>query len=116
MRVVNRRTGKSVEAEEAFGMLRKIKGLMFRKKPTAILFDFRKEGAHPIHSLFVFFPFYAVYIGENGEVVEKFRVEPFCFLKKNSVPARYLLELGAEQGDLFEKGDRVDFYAGVENS
>ena len=116
MKVINKRTGKSVEAEKAFGMLQKIRGLMFRVKPVPILFDFSKSGFHPIHSLFVFFPFYALYIDENKEVVEKLRIEPFCALKKNSVPARYLLEIGVGQESLFEKGERVDFDAGMENS
>ncbi|HIH23269.1 TPA: hypothetical protein HA238_06075 [Candidatus Micrarchaeota archaeon] len=88
--------------EKADTLLARIRGLMFSEKRN-ILFVFPHEGIQPIHSLFVFFPFHAVYLDKEMQVVEKFRVEPFEMLVKNTKPAKYLLEIpegvgqGAEQ-------------------
>ena len=58
MIVMNKTNGAKTEALAAFSLLPQIRGLMFRSKPVSILFDFHEEAVHPIHSLFVFFPFY----------------------------------------------------------
>ncbi|MEW5996757.1 MAG: hypothetical protein AB1657_04140 [Candidatus Micrarchaeota archaeon] len=115
MIVRNKTRRMQTEALTAFSAFRKIRGLMFRPGPVSILFDFGAEGIHPIHSLFVFFPFCAVYMDSGGRVTEKFRVGPFSLLCKNSWPARYLLETDLETGESFSPGDEVDFDAGMEN-
>lgn len=115
MIVRNGRNGKEIRCLTAFSALPQIRGLMFRAKPASILFDFGADGAHPIHSLFVFFPFDAVYIGADRRVTEKFRVRPFSLLCRNAIPARYLLETDTESGESFTPGDEVDFVAWMEN-
>ncbi len=115
MIVRNMRTGKETLCLTAFSVLPQVRGLMFRRSPVSILFDFGNEGFHPIHSFFVFFPFYAIYISKGKKVLEKLRVEPFTPLCRNSLQARYLLETDLESGESFSPGDEVDFIAGMEN-
>ncbi len=115
MIVGNRTSGKQIRCLTAFSILPQIRGLMFRPNQVNILFDFREEAIHPIHSLFVFFPFYAIYISEGKKVTEKALVGPFRLLHRNAGPARYLLEAGLADGALFSVGDEVDFDAGLED-
>lgn len=115
MIVRNRRNGKEARCLTAFSIIPQIRGLMFRPGPVSILFDFHDEAIHPIHSLFVFFPFSAVYISAGRTVLEKFRVPPFSILCRNSKPARYLLETDLKTGEFFSPGDEVDFDAGMED-
>ncbi len=51
----------------------KVIGLMFtrRENAKALLFDFKHDCNFSIHSLFVFFPFLAIWINGKGEIVEK---------------------------------------------
>ncbi len=115
MIVRNKSNGEKTEALTAFFVLPQVRGLMFRLKPVCILFDFHEEATHPIHSLFVFFPFYAIYISEGKKVLEKARIGPFQWVYRNSKAARYLLETDVKTGESFSVGDEVDFDAGVEN-
>lgn len=115
MIVENARNGKRVECESALSMPQKIRGLMFRRKMVSILFDFFLDDIHPIHSFFVAFPFYAIYISSSGEVVDKFRVAPSEAHRQNSAPARYLLETDEESAAGFGVGDKVVMHAGLEN-
>lgn len=116
MIVENKRNGKKVECIPAVSMLEKIRGLMFRREAIPILFDFFREGVHPIHSFFVPSAFYAIYISSSGEVADKFRVVPYEAHRQNSEPARYLLEIDERRAAWFEKGDRVVIHARVENT
>lgn len=116
MIVRNKANGAKTEALTAFSILPQLRGLMFRPKPVSILFDFRKEGTHPIHSLFVFFPFCAIYISDGKKILEKATIRPFQLLHKNSIAARYLLETDLETGKSFSAGDEVDFDAGLEDN
>jgi uncharacterized membrane protein (UPF0127 family) len=57
----------------------RILGLMFKSKNSEILlFDFGKNVKIPIHSLFVFFPFLAVWLDDKNKIIEKRVVKPFC--------------------------------------
>lgn len=71
----------------------KFRGLMLRREVVPLLFVFKKEGIYPIHSLFVFQPFEAVYLDSNGKVVDVYNVKPFTLWVENTTPARYLLEV-----------------------
>lgn len=75
-----------------FGMIR---GLMFRKVNTNILFfDFR--GLNPsIHSWFVFFPFIAVWLSHDYRVVSVKIVRPFQAYVSPEKKAAYLIEIPA---------------------
>src|SRR3989344_2241091 len=61
------------------GFFGKIFGLMFKSKEnaSALLFEFKKPTTIRIHSLFVFFPFVAVWLGKKGKVIEIKKVSPF---------------------------------------
>ena len=77
----------------ADNLLSQIIGLMFnRNKNKSILFIFNEEKKHPIHSLFVFDSFFAIYLDKNKRIVEIFNVNPFEFYISNSKPAKYLIE------------------------
>ncbi|MEK6978944.1 MAG: DUF192 domain-containing protein [Candidatus Micrarchaeota archaeon] len=92
--------------EKADTSLARIRGLMFSEKRN-ILFVFPHDGIQPIHSLFVFFPFHAIYLDEEMRVVEMFRVEPFALLVRNTKPARYLLEISEGTCQVPQIGDKL---------
>ena len=63
------------------------RGLMFRRKenaPVLLLFDFNKPRRQAIHSWFVFFPFFAVWLDDKNEIIEIKKVKPwkFCVFPK----------------------------------
>lgn len=90
----NKRVNLEVKKVSAFG---KFSGLMFsrREKAENLLFDFDEETRIAIHSIFVFFPFYAIWIDKKGKIVEiqkvpswKLRVVPRSnFSKLLEIPA-----------------------------
>ena len=66
-----------IKAKECNGF-RKFIGLMFKSRETeSLLFDFDEENRYSIHSLFVFFPFLAIWMDKNNEVIEYRIVSPF---------------------------------------
>jgi len=67
-----------VEKCNLFGMFR---GLMFRRreKVEALLFDFETPRRAAIHSLFVFFPFVAIWLDEDNKILEIKKVFPWKF-------------------------------------
>jgi uncharacterized membrane protein (UPF0127 family) len=68
----------SIEAHVVRGFGRFV-GLMFSRKEKAniLLFEFSRPIRLAIHSLFVFFPFIAIWIDDDGKVIEIKRVKPF---------------------------------------
>ena len=100
--ITNASKGKSVKTymEIADNDFARMRGLMFRDKIIPILFVFGSDGTYPIHSNFVKAPFDAVYISQNGTVVEIFRkIPPATQLVSPKKPARYLLELPIDTFD-----------------
>src|SRR3989344_5172854 len=58
--------------------LGKMFGLMFKTKNTGnLLFDFDKKTRTPIHSVFVFFKFLAIWLDEKNNVLELKVIRPF---------------------------------------
>lgn len=56
----------------------KFLGLMFRTKNTGnLLFSFNKNTKMPIHSLFVFFKFLAIWLDKKNKVIEFKIIKPF---------------------------------------
>ncbi len=57
------------------------KGLMFsgEKNAKILLFKFKKPSHLSIHSLFVFFPFIAVWTDGKNHILEWKRIKPFTF-------------------------------------
>jgi uncharacterized membrane protein (UPF0127 family) len=62
------------------GFFGRASGLMFKSKESAsaLLFKFKRPGKTRIHSLFVFFPFLAVWL-KNNKIVDFKVVKPFDF-------------------------------------
>ena len=103
MRVKHNRKNFSSETAKTF--FEKMKGLMFSNRKN-ILFVFEKERIFGIHSFFVFFPFDAVYLDAEKEVVDVVRnIAPFTLYVENKTPAKYLLEL-CEKNNL-KVGDKM---------
>ena len=61
--------------------LEKAKGLMFtrREKAQTLIFDFPGGAKAKIHSLFVFFPFFAIWLDDKNRVIFIRKIKPFMF-------------------------------------
>jgi uncharacterized membrane protein (UPF0127 family) len=67
-------------------------GLMFKSKKTNnLLFQFSSNPS--IHSFFVFFPFLAIWLNDNDEVVDFSVVKPFTLSVKPKNKASKLIEV-----------------------
>jgi uncharacterized membrane protein (UPF0127 family) len=72
------------------------RGLMFRRREKAealLLFDFKNPKRWKIHSMFVFFPFVAIWLNEKGKIVGKEVVKPWTFSVKLSEKFTRLVEI-----------------------
>ena len=82
-----------IQAQKASG-IRKIFGLMFRSRKTKpLLFEFKNDVHLAIHSIFVFFPFQAIWLDENNRIIEQRIVKPFTFSVRPKKPFRKLIEI-----------------------
>lgn len=107
MKVVVRAKEEKYECEVARTFFEKMRGLMFSGRKN-ILFVFDRERFFGIHSLFVFFPFDAIYLDSRKIVVDVAKgVKPFTPYLENRTPAKYLLEL-CEPNSL-NVGDRLEW-------
>jgi uncharacterized membrane protein (UPF0127 family) len=78
------------------GWIGKIIGLMFSRREKAralLLFDFKKPVKWGIHSLFVFFPFFAVWLDDKNKVVDLRLVKPFTLTIHSKRPFHKLVEI-----------------------
>jgi len=76
-------------------------GLMFRSRKTApCVFEFEKPTNFKISSLFVFFPFVAVWLDSDGKVIEIKKIEPFTFFAFPKKSYRTLVEIPINESDL----------------
>lgn len=92
----------------------RIRGLMFRKKYSQeLLFDFFRECKEPIHSLFVFFPFLALWLNERNEILEYRIVKPFTLSVKPKRSFYRLIEIPLSM-EKFENSELVNFLVGKE--
>ena len=74
--------------------LGKFSGLMFKTKNTEnLVFEFNKKTNLKIHSLFVFFPFLAIWLDEKGGVLEWKIVKPFSLAVSSKKPFFKLIEM-----------------------
>ena len=66
---------------EIMNGLGEVIGLMFSRKEKAknLLFEFPKPVRLSIHSVFVFFPFIAIWLDSDGKIIEIKKVKPFSF-------------------------------------
>ena len=91
----------------ADNFLLRFRGLMFRKKPVVIVFPFKKPTKYgaSIHSFFVFFDFYAIYINKEGIISEKILVKPFQFRITPKEETICLIEIPTSLEREFNVGD-----------
>lgn len=76
------------------GLLMSGFGLTFKTRNTKnLLFIFRKPSRIALTSLFVFFPFVAVWLDENKNVIETKIIKPFTLSIKPKHNSKYLIEL-----------------------
>ena len=65
-------------------------GLMFHKKVnSAFVFPLNNEQDVIIHTFFVFFPIYVLFLDKRKKVIHKTRMKPFTIIKQK---ARYVIE------------------------
>lgn len=97
------------EVDHCESVLKKFRGLMFRRKPKndGLLFSFRREGVVGIHMFFVFFPIDIVYVNSKKKIVEiKKKVKPFTPYIRGPA-AQYIIELKDSKG--LTVGQTLDF-------
>jgi len=95
IKIINRTCGKIISdnCSLADSFLSRAIGLIFSNdKKKTIFFVFDRIGKNPIHSIFVVYPFFAIYLDKNMKVTEIFKVEPYRWYIGNRKPAKYLLE------------------------
>jgi uncharacterized membrane protein (UPF0127 family) len=71
------------------------RGLMFRSREAApiLFFDFLENSREPFHSMFVFFPFIAIWLDDNGNIIEKRIIKPFTLAVRPKKPFRSVIEV-----------------------
>ncbi len=71
------------------------RGLTFtsRKRARALLFEFNKPVNLKIHSMFVWFPFVAIWINHKNEIIEKRIIKPWKASVKSKKPFKKLIEI-----------------------
>ena len=76
-------------------LFEKARGLMFRKKQNsgALLFNFKKPSREPLHSLFVFFPFYVLWIDDKNKILDIKKITPFRFSVRPKVKFSKIVEI-----------------------
>ena len=93
--------------EVADSLFSRIRGLMFRRRKTNLLFVFDRETVHPIHSFFVPYAFDAIYLDSDMRVTEVFQdVKPFGSVWPKT-PSKYLLELAKTGGSTARSRRRI---------
>jgi len=70
----------------------RITGLMFtqREKAEALLFDFKKPVKYGFHSIFVFFPFVAIWLDDKNKILDVKVVKPF---NRNLSPRQFFVRV-----------------------
>lgn len=90
------------------------RGLQMRRslpEDEGLLFDFRRESivATSIHMFFVFFSIAAVWLDENGVVVDAKLAKPWRPAYVPAKPARYLIEALPDLLERVQIGDQLRF-------
>lgn len=103
MDLVNKKNSKQIDAQFAFSILSKTKGLMFSKE-KALLMIFDEERKISLHGWFVFFPLKIYYLNKEMKVIEKTILKPFSYYSpKNKayfvLEVPYSFDFNAEIGD-----------------
>lgn len=92
--------------------LSRTRGLMFRcgvKKPLLFVFEGTGRKRRTIHSLFVSFPFSAIFLDDGKRVVDVRVAEPFISFITPKKPCRYLIEGSPGLAKEVRVGDVLEF-------
>ncbi len=95
MRIKKQRKEINLGKVKKVNLFGEIMGLMFsrREKAEILLFEFRKPTKMKIHSYFVFFPFFAIWLDENNKIIEIRKIKPFEAVNKIKKPYSKLVEI-----------------------
>jgi len=102
-----------LEKELADDPLKRVRGLMFRRRlDKALLFVLPEEtkmGA-AIHSYFVFFPFDIIWLNRDKKIVDMRTVRPFRLFEAPGKRAKYFIELpaGSIKKAKIKIGDKIN--------
>ncbi|MEK6856288.1 MAG: hypothetical protein AABX66_03985 [Nanoarchaeota archaeon] len=76
------------------GIFGKIIGLMFRNSNTNnLLFSFSKDVSVSLHSWFVFFDFYVVWLNKENKIIEFRKIRPFTTMIYCTKKFRKIIEI-----------------------
>jgi len=93
VKVIYKGNSFSINAESS-SFFRKFSGLMFRPASTSsLLFAFAKPKKVSLHSIFVFFDFLILWIGEKNKVVDFRLARPFKMLLSSDKKCLKILEI-----------------------
>ncbi len=98
-----------VDAKICKSIFSKAIGLMFSRKPRALVLILKKEKIAPLHMFFVFFPIDVLFLDKNNIVVEiKESLKPFAFYTPKN-KAMYVIELpeGTVKRTKTQVGDKI---------
>ena len=87
--------GKNIKLQaRECSFLRKGFGLIFRKSNTDnLIFTFKEDSTIALTSLFVFFPFLAVWLDSKDKVIDYKLINPFCPTIKIDKKFRKIIEI-----------------------
>lgn len=73
----------------------KFKGLMFttRERANILMFNFDYKSGIAIHSFFVFYDFFALWLDDKNRVVSIKKVRPFSCHVSSKIPVKRLVEI-----------------------
>lgn len=92
--ILSKRNKKISVSVKELSFLGKFRGLMFRKKNSPnLLFVFENSKTASIHSIFVFFPFLAVWLNKKNKLIKKEIVKPFRIFISAPLDAKKLVEI-----------------------
>lgn len=108
MRIYYKKKHFTVDVKKV-SLFERFSGLMFKNSMTDnLLFEFKKDNDLSIHSLFVFFPFLALWIGDKNKVIDFRIVESFSLSVTPKRKFRKLVEL-----PMNKKNKKIfDFFVG----
>jgi uncharacterized membrane protein (UPF0127 family) len=94
--LINKTTGKIVTKKiKICKGLQKAIGLMFHKKSnSAFIFSFNRQQNVMLHTFFVFFPIYVLFLDAQKKVIYKREMKPFIVLGHK---AKYIIEFTSKR-------------------
>lgn len=104
----NLKMAHKISARVLKGTCAKARGMMCRKNPVNLIFEFSKEKKIPLHMWFVRFPIDVYFLDKDKKIVEvKKNFGPWrCYKPKNK--AQFVVETGADIYS-FKVGEEIEW-------